>query len=79
MEYRILGPLEVRAGPETLILGPQKQRALLAVLLLESGKTVSRDRLIDDLWGEAAPGTAAKAIQNFVSATPRRMPNEVIG
>jgi DNA-binding SARP family transcriptional activator len=74
MEYRILGPLEVRAGAETLNLGPQKQRALLAVLLLESGKTVSRDRLIDDLWGEAAPGTAAKAIQNFVSRLRKLVP-----
>jgi DNA-binding SARP family transcriptional activator len=74
MEYRILGPLEVRVGAETLLLGPQKQRALLAVLLLEGGKTVSRDRLIDDLWGEAAPDTAAKTIQNFVSRLRKLLP-----
>jgi DNA-binding SARP family transcriptional activator len=66
-EFRILGPLEVtdEAGP--LLLGGQKQRAVLALLLLEPGKVVSTDRLIDALWGEEPPRTAATSLQNFIS------------
>ncbi len=52
MDYRILGPLEVCDGDRTVGLGGDKQRALLAVLLLHRNEVVSADRLIDDLWGE---------------------------
>ena len=68
MEFRILGPLEVRdeEGRE-LPLGSLRQRALLALLLLHAGELVSSDRLIDELWGERVPATAAKIVQNYVS------------
>ncbi len=78
MEYRILGPLEVSAGGELLPLGPVKQRALLAVLLLNRGKIISRDRLIDELWGERAPKTAPKAIQNYVSRLRKLLPPQTL-
>ncbi len=55
MEFRILGSVEVVNGGRALALGPSKQRALLAVLLLHVNEVVSRDRLIEDLWGERAP------------------------
>jgi DNA-binding SARP family transcriptional activator len=67
MEFRILGPLEVLADGQALDLGGQKQRALLALLLLEANKPVSRDRLIDALWEEEPTATAQKAIQVYVS------------
>jgi DNA-binding SARP family transcriptional activator/tetratricopeptide (TPR) repeat protein len=67
MEFRILGPLEVVVDGRSLDLGAAKQRALLAVLLLEGNRVVSTDRLIDALWGEHAPETASKALQVYVS------------
>jgi DNA-binding SARP family transcriptional activator len=68
VEFRILGPLEVREGDRVLPLGAGQQRALLAILLLRANEAVSRDQLIDELWGEDPPSTAAKALQGHVSA-----------
>jgi DNA-binding SARP family transcriptional activator len=67
MEFRILGPLEVYAAGQTVPLGGAKQRALLAVLLLNANHVVSVDRLIDELWGDRPPATAAHTIQVYVS------------
>src|SRR5262245_3729162 len=67
MEFRILGPVEVVDGGRVVPLGPSKQRALLALLLLHVNEVVSRDRLIDDLWGERAPRTAATSLHSYVS------------
>ena len=67
LEFRILGPLEVREDDAPLQLGGQKQRVLLALLLLEANRVVSTDRLVDALWGEEPPRTAATSLQNFVS------------
>ena len=68
VEFRILGPLEVSGDDGPLPLGGQKQRAVLALLLLNAGRVVSTDRLIDALWGESPPRTAATSLQNFVVA-----------
>jgi DNA-binding SARP family transcriptional activator/pimeloyl-ACP methyl ester carboxylesterase len=76
MDYRVLGPLEV--GNPPLALGGGKQRALLAVLILNAGRTVARSRLIDDLWGERVPDTAVKMVQIYVSQLRKAMPGEVI-
>src|SRR5689334_18305677 len=66
-DFRILGPLEAFNETGPLLLGGQKQRAVLAMLLLEPGRIVSTDRLIDALWGEQPPRTATTSLQNFVS------------
>jgi DNA-binding SARP family transcriptional activator len=78
LEFRILGPLEVLAGGEALPLGGQKQRALLAILLLRAGQVVSTDRLIDDLWGENPPRTAATSLQNLVSQLRKALGAEAL-
>jgi DNA-binding SARP family transcriptional activator len=67
MDFRILGPLEALDGGRVVGLGGARQRALLAVFLLHRGETLSTDRLIDDLWGERAPPTAAKSVQVYIS------------
>ena len=67
MEFRLLGPLEVRENGRAIELGAAKQRALLAVLLLNANRVVSTDTLIESLWGERAPETAVKALQVYVS------------
>lgn len=67
MEFRILGPLEVLERGRPLDVGGAKQRALLAVLLLNANRVVSSDRLMDALWEEEPPETAHKALQVYVS------------
>src|SRR5262249_45173509 len=67
--------LEVRAGNRPVALGPQKQRAVLAVLLLHENRVVSRDRLIDDLWGDSPPNTAVKALHGYVSKLRKLLPD----
>jgi DNA-binding SARP family transcriptional activator/ABC-type transport system substrate-binding protein len=67
MEVRLLGPLEVVAGGVSIPIGGGRQRKLLAILLLNANEFVSSDRLIDELWGEDRPETAAKALQGYVS------------
>jgi DNA-binding SARP family transcriptional activator/ABC-type branched-subunit amino acid transport system substrate-binding protein len=67
VDYRLLGPLEVRDDGRPVALGAAKERALLALLLLHRGEVVSSERLIDGLWGEHPPATAAKSLQVHVS------------
>jgi DNA-binding SARP family transcriptional activator len=74
MDYRILGPLEAFDGERGLSLGGARQRAVLAFLLLHGNKAVSRDVIIDELWGENPPSTAAKVLQNCVSALRKELP-----
>src|SRR4051794_39597578 len=64
MDFRILGPLDVRDGERRLALGGTRQRALLGLLLLNANEVVSSDRLRDELWGEAE---GPKALQVAVS------------
>lgn len=67
MEFRILGPLEVEVDGRPLPLGGSKQRALLALLLLHANEVVSRDTLIDELWGGSPPDSGRTALQVHVS------------
>jgi DNA-binding SARP family transcriptional activator/ABC-type transport system substrate-binding protein/streptogramin lyase len=67
MEFRLLGPLEVEEGGRLLPVGGAKQRALLTVLLLHAGQVVSRDRLIEDVWGDREPGTAGHSLEHQIS------------
>ena len=63
MQFRLLGPLQAAALDEPLPLGGPKQRGLLALLLLNANRVVSRERAIDCLWGESPPGSAVNALQ----------------
>ena len=78
MEFRILGPLEATHGEEPVPLGGRKQRALIARLLLDANRTVAVDRLVDDLWGEDVPETAAKMVQIAVSRLRKVLPEGVL-
>jgi DNA-binding SARP family transcriptional activator len=77
-DFRILGPLEVSDETGPLLLGGQKQRAVLTLLLLEPGRVVSTDRLVDALWGEEPPRTAATSLQNFISQLRKTLGPEVL-
>jgi DNA-binding SARP family transcriptional activator len=67
IEYRILGPLEVAGENGPIALGGQKQRGLLALLLVHAGQVVASERLVTYLWGESPPKTATTSLQNLVS------------
>ena len=72
-QFSLLGPLEVRTEGGPVQLGGPKQRALLALLLVDAGRAVSTDRLIDALWGEDPPRTAPTSLQNFVSQLRKQL------
>ncbi|MEP6909195.1 MAG: BTAD domain-containing putative transcriptional regulator [Actinomycetota bacterium] len=69
MDYRILGPLEVALDGDghTAEFKGRKPRTLLVLLLLHANENVSAEQLVDDLWGEKAPATAANTLQVYVS------------
>ena len=54
-------------------IGPPKQRAVLAVLLLAQGRVVSVDRLIDAVWGDDVPGSATASLQAYISNLRRAL------
>ena len=66
MQLHVLGPVEASADGRSLPIGGPKQRAVLAMLGLEANRTVTADHLIEGLWGEHPPGSAAKMVQNYV-------------
>ena len=73
MEFRILGPLEVEEDGRQVALGGEKQRALLALLLLSRGRPVSTDRLIEEVWSGRPPATAVKSVQVYVTRLRRAL------
>src|SRR5262245_48722728 len=78
LEFRILGPLEVSDETGHVALGGPKQRALLAILVLEAGRVVPTDRLVDLLWGEEAPKSATASLQNAVGRLRRALGAEIL-
>jgi DNA-binding SARP family transcriptional activator len=71
MQFRILGPLEVRQDGAVLAIGGRRRRALLTLLLLRADETVPFDVIVEELWGFDAPRTARAALQNQASALRR--------
>src|SRR5215813_1472777 len=72
MEYGILGPLAVWREGRELRLGPAKQRAVLALLVLRRNELVPTERLMEDLWGGQPSPTALEALRNSVSSCTTR-------
>jgi predicted ATPase/DNA-binding SARP family transcriptional activator len=67
MRFGILGPLAVWRDGEPVEIGGLRVRMLLALLLLDAGRTVGSARLIDEIWAESPPAGAANALQSLVS------------
>jgi DNA-binding SARP family transcriptional activator len=78
LDFRILGPLEVVGDEGSIRLGGPKQRATLAILLLEANRVVSVERLADDLYAGAAPVTAVTQVQRQISDLRKILPAPVI-
>lgn len=71
LEFRILGPLEVLVEGAPTALGGAKQRAVLAALLLNANEVVSVERLVDEVWGDRSPPSAAHSLEAYVSRIRR--------
>ncbi len=66
MRFRLLGPLEVRAGEDWRGIGAPKWRSVLAALLIHPGQIVSADTLIGEVWRDAPPARAGNLISIYV-------------
>src|SRR5688500_1560723 len=66
-EFRVLGPVEALRDGRPINVGGRQQRWLLAILLVDRGRAVSSDRLIDELWPGGAPGGAEGTLRVYVS------------
>jgi predicted ATPase/DNA-binding SARP family transcriptional activator len=77
-QFRILGPVEAIVEGERASLGAPKQRALFALLLVNRGRVVAAERLIDGLWGESPPASAAQSLQVYVHGLRRALGGERI-
>src|SRR4029077_20165560 len=78
MEFRILGSIEASGDEGQIPLGAPKQRALLAFLLLNANTVVSRDGLVDSLWGSDAPKSAVSLLHVCVHGLARALGDKVI-
>ena len=73
MEFRILGPLQVFGPRGRIKIGGPLPRAVLALLVMNVGKTVTGDRLIDEIWGDDPPRGAQHALEVHVAALRRAL------
>ena len=73
LQIRVLGPLEVEGAEGLVELGGNRQRSLLAALVLRAGKVVPTERLVDELWGSSPPKTALTSLQNAISSLRRSL------
>jgi predicted ATPase/DNA-binding SARP family transcriptional activator len=77
-QFRILGAVEAFLDGAPVALGAPKQRAVLAMLLVNRRRVVSADQLVDGLWGEAPPASAVQSLQVYVHGLRRALGAERI-
>ena len=75
LTFRLFGPLQVITGERPVELGPRKQRAILAMLLMQPGRVLPMDRLIAQLWADRPPASAVPTVQGYVSHLRRALPD----
>lgn len=67
VRFEVLGPVRAWRGDVELELGPPRQRAALAILLLQEGTPMSPSQLVTALWGGAEPRAAIGMVRSYVS------------
>ncbi|WP_426514365.1 AfsR/SARP family transcriptional regulator [Dactylosporangium sp. McL0621] len=77
MRYRLLGPLEVDVAGRRLEISATRDRVLLVMLLLQPNRVVTLPRLVDAVWGDAAPATARAQLHTCVSRLRRQLPGAI--
>jgi DNA-binding SARP family transcriptional activator/streptogramin lyase len=78
LEFRALGPIEVVREGQPVELGKGIERALLAILVLDVGRSVGVDEIVEALWGERLPATAREMVRNYVGRLRRRLGPDVV-
>ncbi|RLP92348.1 AfsR/SARP family transcriptional regulator, partial [Micromonospora sp. CV4] len=86
LRFEILGPQRAWYGDRDVDLGPGKQRAVLAVLLLAGGRPVTTAQVVDAVWPEEPPANGANVVQKYVAGLrrvleperPPRSPGQVL-
>ncbi len=78
VQFRILGPIEALVDGYSAALGGPKQRALLALLLVNRRRVMTAEQLIDGLWGETPPASALQSLQVYVHGLRRALGSERI-
>jgi DNA-binding SARP family transcriptional activator len=78
VDYRILGPLEVRHHGRVLTISARKQRMVLAILLAHANQAITIGTLVDHLWDTEPPPNAAVAVRNYVSRVRKILPEPVL-
>jgi DNA-binding SARP family transcriptional activator len=76
LRFEILGPVRAYRGAEPVDLGPLRQQAVLAVLLLHAGEPVPVDRIVDALWSGDPPANGIDIVQRYVGALRRALDPE---
>ena len=71
MDFRILGPVELRVDGIPADLGPLKQRTVLAALLIDAGRPVTQERLIERVWDDAPPAEVRNALYTYATRLRR--------
>ncbi len=71
LRYVLLGPLRARLGVRELDLGPAKQRAVLAVLLLNANRPVATTQIVNAVWGTEPPANGANVVQKYIAGLRR--------
>ena len=77
-QFRVLGPLEVERDGAPIVIGAPKERALLLYLLLNDSAVAPVDRLVDALWADETPSSAAKLVQLYVSHLRKKLGRDAI-
>ncbi|MEW1913707.1 BTAD domain-containing putative transcriptional regulator [Kitasatospora sp. NPDC085895] len=67
LRFQVLGPVQAWRGDEQLALGSPQQQAVLAALLLNRGRPVTTDDLVDGIWGDRTPPQAVAALRTYIS------------
>jgi DNA-binding SARP family transcriptional activator/tetratricopeptide (TPR) repeat protein len=78
VRFRMLGPLLVSSSVRWVPVAAEQQRIVLAILLVEAGRVVSTDRLIDEVWGDRPPPTAVNTMHSYVSRLRRLLGDGVL-
>ena len=78
MRFGLLGELEIEGEGRSVAIGAPRQRALLALLLLNRGVPLTVDRIAADLWGDRAPATAVKTVQVYVAQLRKALGEGVV-
>jgi DNA-binding SARP family transcriptional activator/tetratricopeptide (TPR) repeat protein len=78
MEFRVLGPVEVLIDDKPVAIVAARQQVVLALLILEAGRVVSVERIIDALWSDKPPKTARSQVQITISGLRRLIGEDAI-